>query len=194
MGAISCVPRMAWLCGPLGHIRNLFSYLELRTFHFFSYKATKFGKKAIVMTIRNRGIRRKGFGASVGSRNLANYIGRNRKGEIKERELFSFVERIVPITTKDRSRVMKVFRTLIAYVMEVYDESGWTLPNVAELGKMDSYEEIKDSIKDMEKEEGRTMAVKMFELYHDTWKPEKHYDAVCEEIERLVKQYLLLEV
>lgn len=146
------------------------------------------------MTIRNRGISRTGFGASVGSRNLVNYIGRNRKGEIKERELFSFVEKIVPITIKDRSRVVKVFRTLIAYVMEVYDESGWTLSNVAELGKMDSYEEIKDSIEDMEKEEGRTMAVKMFELYQDTWKPEKHYAAVCQEIERLVKQYLLQEV
>lgn len=31
MGAILYMPRMAWLCGPLGHIRNLFSYLELFT-------------------------------------------------------------------------------------------------------------------------------------------------------------------
>lgn len=145
------------------------------------------------MTIRSRGIRRKGYGVSVGSRNLANYIGRNRKGEIKERELFSFVERVVPITTKDRSRVVKLLRTMIAYVMEVHEKEEWTLPYIAKLGMRDSYEELKASIEDMETDEGRTVAVKMFELYQDTWKPEKHYSITMQKIESLVKQYLLME-
>lgn len=150
--------------------------------------------KKEVSNNRNRGIHRKGYGTSVGSNNLANYIARNRKGEIKERQLFSFVEKVVPFTTKDRSRVVKLLRTLIAYVMEVHPKAEWTLSDIAKLGRRDSYEELKASIEDMEIEEGRTIAVKMFELYQDTWKPEKHYRITMEKIESLVKQYLLMEL
>lgn len=146
------------------------------------------------MTFRNRDIGRKNLGASVGSRNLANYIGRDRKGRIKEQELNRFVERVVSITTTNRSSVVKLFKTLIAYIMEVYEESQWTLSNVSELGTLYSYEEIKASITDLEKDEGRTVAVKMFEVYQNTQGAEKNYGIVTKEIARLVKQYLLREI
>lgn len=146
------------------------------------------------MILRNREMRRKGYGASVGSKNLANYIKKDHNGQMKEGDLFGFVERLVPLTTRDRSRVVKLLRTLIAFVMENYTVSDWKLSSVSELGTLWCYEELKASIEDMEKDKGKTITVKMFELYQDTWKPEKHYHIITQRIENLIKQYLLMEV
>ena len=143
---------------------------------------------------RNRDVKRKSTGAGVGSRNLSGYIGRNENGEIKEKELNRFAEKVVPIAIINRDSVVKLFKMLIAYVMEVYKESERTLSKVAELGTLYSYEEIKASILDLEKEEGKTVAVKMFAIYQATYNPEKNYSMLSGEITKVVKQYLLREL
>ena len=143
---------------------------------------------------RNRDVKRKSTGAGVGSRNLSGYIGRNENGEIKEKELNRFAEKVVPIAIINRDSVVKLFKMLIAYVMEVYKESERTLSKVAELGTLYSYEEIKASILDLEKEEGKTVAVKMFAIYQATYNPEKNYGVLSEEIARVVKKYSLKEI
>lgn len=145
------------------------------------------------MLFRNRNVGRRNLGASVGSRNLSNYIGKDRKGRIEEQELNRFVEKVVPNNTANRSSVVKLCNALIAYVMEVYQESEWTLSNVSELATLYSFEEIKASMRDLEKEEGKTVAVKMFRNYQDVCKTEKEYRMIAEEIARLVKKYLLME-
>lgn len=139
---------------------------------------------------------RKSFGVRVGSNNLADCIGRNRFGEVREEKIEGFTERLVPFFTWNRGRIIAVFRILIACVIEDFEESEWTLEHVSKLGIRENYEEMKVRIKNLEKEEGKTKAVKMFELYQKlTWKSEdeKKYRETTEKIRRLVKQYLLLE-